>query len=209
MEAYRASAMEAYRASATILMEMPCTRAQHDDNESSAATTPSQRRSSDFQHENFWQHRSLSGHSDSFLSVSSISSVTPVSETDVMNFFGCKPLQSYMPKIPPIVRDDWRHSPHGRHNANQISIPACSDGDCESEAGLPMLRSLSMSEQNEWLPTCLAMRHADTGRPSGTHRRSGVFQIRISDILSDARLHGVVSALSSPKGPPIPRTSTF
>lgn len=139
---------------------------------------------------------SLSGQ-DSFGSSvsSSFIMVHPVSEDDVMDFFGCQLLKNDEHSAPPTRRD----------------------GDSEGKAELQKLNSPWICGEHEGLPSCIGMRHVSTLRSGdGADRVSCFFQITIDTIskacTTDERLKDVVRALASSSrhgGHTLPRSSTF
>jgi len=122
--------------------------------------------------------------------VTVLSTVLPVSEHKVLEFFGCMPLQSYTQDKHSTSR--LRRSISEPEMKNKVH--AVCQHDVSEFCGIKHLQYCTpeehriMSCENEGLPKCLAMLH-------------GAFQIRIDTILSvpNERLHDLVSQLASPK----------
>jgi len=162
------------------------------DDSSAAATPPSSagmgKQGIDGEHEqDHWWRKTDEGTKFFGSSCASLSSMPPISEHDILDFFGCR------------TEDEtcaWYTQEEDETNANN----ECNTDD---EAGVPQRHTLALCGKNEGLPGCLALRHGDGARRDGEGAQrdsgSGFYQISIDSILSlsstDERLHDIVTAL--------------
>jgi len=155
------------------------------DDSSAAATPPSSAgmgKQGDGEHtQDHWWRKTDEGKKKVGSSCSSLSSMPPISEHDILDFFGCRTCAWYTKE-----EDETEEK---------------NDCNTDDEAGVP--HTMALCGQNEGLPGCLALRHGHGARRDGEGAQrdsgSGFYQISIDSILSltstDERLHDIVTVL--------------